>query len=152
MTNVRVLNDKHVIVTREATKDQWDRDDTDTSHSVQSIEVVSERAYLDLTVDFEVEAGGQYYLLYGVYSTGDSFGRDVDAGIDYVDLFQSKEVADENLKRLEANSREVTSTVKLVTEQGLEYNYSVPWKGYFERLSYVEVLQVSAGYKRRIVL
>ena len=150
-TQIQVIDRVYTYVTREGDpEDRWDRDSTGESHDIQGIRVVDENDYFDLTVDFEVVDDRDYYLLYGIYSTGDSFGHD-EGRIQFVDLYESREVAEENAKRLRKHNDGDSDdgyTATLVTEEGKDHEFYVPWKRYFERLSYLEVEPVRVGASR----
>jgi len=128
--------------------DEWDRASTHTDHSIQGFRVGSEDDYGDLTVPFEPEKGVDYYLLYVVYSTGDSFGSDSGAGIEYIGLYSADELelAKENERRIEAHNRqrEGAGQLQLIMNHGrnVEYGVHVPWKGYFEHLDYTRIESV----------
>ncbi len=160
-TRVRVLDDVHYGVTQEANpEDSWDRDDTYESHHVQGVRAVGDKEYFDLTVGFDIVDDKHYFLVYGIYSTGDSFGHD-EGRIEYVGLYEDREVAEDNARRIERHARDYRDdsitdddaySVTLVTEDGAEYKVSVPWNGYFERLSYIEIERVTAEYDFRLDL
>ena len=147
---IKIIDNVHYGVSREATEDQWDRDDTYEDHNIEGIEVPkSKNAYYDLEVGFDILHGVDYYLLYGIYNTGDSFGHD-DGRIEFVDLYEDRNVAEDNAKRLRKHNDDNRNdfmkdgyySAKLLHESGKEYDFHVPWKGYFENLSYLEVVAV----------
>lgn len=159
-TNIRVIDDSYTHVTRHATEDIWDRDDTATDHSIRGIEVVDDSSYYDLTVSFKVSPGEQYYLVYVNYDTGDSFGRD-EGRVEWIDLFKSAELADDLAKKIAedkrqypnffSNNEEGTWSHQLTytLDNGEEASlYTATWKGYFEHFNYVEVVPVSVGSRR----
>ena len=145
--------------------DRWDGDDTWVDHAIDSISVVE--TYGDLEVGFDINRDQIYYLLYAIYSTGDSFSSR-EGEIEYVGLYQDEDVANENLKRIERHhdthekinrrsyhlterqKKEIKRlsknfsehTIMLVTEDEVEYQIHVPWHGYFERLTEVTVKRV----------
>ena len=158
-TNVRVVDDVHQHVTRHGDPDdRWDRDSTASDHHIRGIEVTD--GYFDLTVPFEVKEGHQYYLVYVIYDTGDSFGRD-DGQITFLDLFESREKAEALADAVSADYRgqssffgkggkNVSHQVKYVREDGTECTcYTGTWKGYFENYCGVSVEQVSVVYNYR---
>ena len=148
ITRINVIDEVFYGVSREGDpNDTWDRDSTYEDHNVTGIRVVE--GYSDLEVGFTPEPNKDYWLLYGIYSTGDSFGTD-DGRISYVDLYEDRGVAEENAKRLRKHNEgnEDCYSCKLIHESGKEYQFHVPWKGYFERLSYLEVKAVRIGGSR----
>ena len=131
MVNVRIIDETYGGVSREATEDEWDRDDTYTDHNIQGFRAVKEKDYYDLSVGFDVKKYKHYYLVYVIYDTGDSFGRD-DGQIEFVGLYQDRSVAEENKRRIDKNEKVDSFSVKLVTEDDEEFDCHTPWKGYFE--------------------
>jgi hypothetical protein len=169
MTYVRVNRRSYTEVTEYADpEDEWSRESTATDHSIESIEVTrGKNSYYDLAVPFEVDPSREYYLLYAIYSTGDSFGTDA-GQIEYVGLYEDKNVAYENQRRIEQHSdtyqklnnrwggtsqqeknrlKKIGKTfepysVRLITEAEEEFQMHVPWNGYFEELTSIEVQSV----------
>lgn len=149
-----VINEQLGSVTRECNSDDpWDRDDTDTENYIQGIKLVDQSAkyhHFDGEVDFEIKPDTPYFLLCGIYSTGDSFGHDT-GRIEFVDLYESEAFAEDMQKRLESHNaknsgysvREPQWTVKLKTESGKRFDFCVPWLGYFEALQYIEIIGVT---------
>lgn len=143
MTNIRILECTRTQETSTPdSDDKWDRADTSTSHDIKGFEI-SEK-YFDLTIDFTPEYGIVYFLLYGVYSSGDSFGHDAGYGIEFLGLYEKHKTADLNLKRVEALTvgTRPAPRVTLLTDFGIDYEIYVPWFGYFERLDYLRIEQV----------
>jgi len=169
MTNIKILDEARTYVTDPANPDdKWDRDNTATEHDIRGFRVVGEQNYYDLSVDFEVDPTRPYFLVYAIYSTGDSFGHD-DGCIEFVGLYESLDVAHENAQRLKIHnetyrqwndpwytpSKQMSMaelkkleknfepySVQLVTKDGTDYKMNVPWHGYFEHLDEVEVESV----------
>lgn len=96
-------------------------------------------------VAFEPERGQVYHLLYAVYSTGDSFGTDYGRCFEVIGVYKDREVAEENLKRLENGpprkyGEYAEPTVELKLEgSNKAQRYYRPWMGYFERLDRLEL-------------
>jgi hypothetical protein len=147
---VYVNYDKHTTVVRESSG-QWDNGDTSTSHEVHGIVLNSNDCSFfseRLDIDFEVHAGEEYYLLYAVYSTGCSFGHDDNYCIEFIDLYKTKEKADEAYKLLDENAN--ANKITFETESGKIHEYHTPWNDYFESISYIELKPVSLlMYKRK---
>ena len=161
--NIRIIDKCYTYVTRQSDpNDSWDQDDTGTSHNIVGIEIATVGGYYDISVPFDIEQGKEYFLVYGIYSTGDSFHHE-EGSITYVDLFQTHEKAMECVHRLEEHHRVhvgletyypnkkrekppkgyVDYTCVLMDDSEKEYKFHVPWHGYFERLSSLEVIPVS---------
>jgi hypothetical protein len=171
VAKIQVVDEARLYVTEPGDPDdRWDRDNTATEHYIRGIRVVGEKDYYDLQTAFDIDPKRPYFLMYAIYSTGDSFGHD-EGRIEYVGLFEELEFAHENVARIrrhneiyqQLNDRWYRSskqmskeqlkkleksfepyTVRLVTEDGQEYDVHVPWHGYFERLIDVEVEPVLA--------
>ena len=112
-----------------------DRGTTTTSHQIKGFTVSrDEKSYRDFPVDFEPQYGLAYYLLYAIYTTGDSFGRDHGAGIEYYGLFKPEEVeaGKRLMAALKANKKEYS-----IEHEGKTYH--CPWTGYFESLDELEL-------------
>jgi len=125
--------------------DEWSRASTHTDHNIQGFTVNSERQYGDVMVPYVPERGIDYYLLYAVYSTGDSFGHDSGGGIEYIGLYTKEElhIAKENERRIEAHDQDQKSTLKLLMQNDKDqFDVYVPWHGYFESLDYVSIATI----------
>lgn len=158
MPDIKVLYDSHGYRT-DAPSDEYDegvpysyRGATGASISVNGIEVV-EDGWLDLPTEFEIEPGVQYYLLYAVYETGDSFGRD-GGNTEWIGLYRDYDLAEEQARKIEAHANGYDRrgsggvdaySVKIVSDGGKEYQLHTPWNGYFERLEDLRVESVTAG-------
>ena len=143
---------KNTIVTREKDpNERWDADDTSSSYEILGLVLSSnDCSFLSerVDIDFEVKAGDQYYLLYAVYSTGSSFGKAEDGCIEFIDLYKTEEKA--NLAYDKVCKEAKTSVISIPTEGGNTHDLYVPWNGYFESLSYVELKPISLlMYKRK---
>lgn len=151
MTYVKVNYDSYSELVEEGDGEQWGRRDCyHDYHTIESISQVDEKGYHDLSVDFELHPLEEYYLVYVLYSTGDSFGHD-GGRIEFVGLFKNEKVAIENVRRIQEHDRIYNEsnryhspkklpkgfkefTVTLVTEKGKKFDVHVPWHGYFEEL------------------
>ena len=117
--------------------DRWDRASTSTSYDIEGFEI--SKKYYDLSTDFEPEFNVDYHLLYAVYSSGDSFGHDVGYDIEFLGLYEKKETADLNLKRITDRKKEDEEPTTLLTDFGMCYEFYIPWFGYFESLDYITI-------------
>jgi hypothetical protein len=147
--SIEIIDDAYGEVTRSGDpSDKWDRDDTHTSHNVQGFKAKLEKegGYFDLTVPYEPEFDETYYLLYVVYSTGDSFGHDAGSGLEAIGLYKKDEldVAKDNERRIEKHyrSKDPDFNVELITSSGKKFQQHTPWVGYFESLDYTEIADV----------
>lgn len=150
--DIKIIDNSYQEVIRECDHtDEWDRDDTREEHEILGIEKVDKKGYRDLTVAFKVEKDRPYYLVYVLYDTGDSFGRDENR-IEFVDLYQSKENAEALKKLIEENhaechdndeySFEKRHSLKYKNEEGNEVTFSKSWEGYFENFNGCHVQEV----------
>ncbi len=145
--SIRIEDHAYGEVTRAGdVADEWDRDDTHTDHNIRGFHAAPENSDMisDLWVPYEPEYGIDYYLLYVVYSTGDSFGHDSGEGIEYIGLYTKDEldVARENKRKIEAHDKDVESKyfhVSLQTPSGQTFQQHTPWVGYFESIDYIEL-------------
>lgn len=157
-TAIRIVDITQTVITRPRDPDdKWDGDDTYTSHHIQGfLPVKGEKEFRDLDIPFKVSKDKTYYLLYVIYSTGDSFHHE-EGCIEFIDLYQTKDKAEIAAKAIEKHY-----------EKNKEYNigkdrYSLPltrddlskivvcppWIGYFDRLTSVNVESVTLMNERR---
>ena len=111
----------HAYVTREASSDEWDRDDTAKDWTIPDYFTIV-KEYGDVRLNFDPKPHTPYYMVYYIWSTGDSFGHDEQYGCEVHGIYETKEEAVKERDRLSK-----------VTD------YSVPWNGYFESLDSVHV-------------
>lgn len=148
ITKVNILQRSDSHCTEEGDGQKWgQRDCYAYSHTFHGIKVMGENEYSDVEVGFPIEADKTYWLLYGTYQSGDSFGSDT-GNLHIVDLYQNKYTADCNVKALRDSYEDYKKThkIKLATlkmDNGDTITHYVPWCGYFERLEFLEVLPVS---------
>jgi hypothetical protein len=144
VTYLRVDADKREMITRECDhEDRWDRDDTASEWTFNSVSTVEEDSYFDIVVPFEVKRGDKVWVVSAIYSTGDSFGTDDSACCEYIDAFLDKSKADACrevvLEKSVKDRRNFNNdSVKWIREDGSEsvLQYA-PWNGYFESLDEV---------------
>jgi hypothetical protein len=158
-----VIDSASTTITRHATRDEWDRDDTATEHYVQGIYRVPDReggtypycggeslaSSLDLKVDDTA------FLVYVVYSTGDSFGHDEGRCLRPIGLYDSREKAEKVADLLEAHAKqdpngpyEIRYTFTYPDNDGVERDCHAGWMGYFEHLDEVAVKKVTVLSER----
>lgn len=110
-----------------------DGGETHTEHNVIGIKLAGKKSYDVEKVPFDVQYGVPYFLVYAVYSTGDSFSHDQDAGFEFIGLYETTEEADEMAEKVESTRK---------TGGFIGDGFDTPWGGYFEDLSFVEVKTV----------
>jgi hypothetical protein len=149
-TYLRVNSERREYVTRQGDpEDRWDRDDTSTDWNFRNVYIVDENASWDFCLPFEVKQGDDVWVVAAIYSTGDSFGRDDRACVEYIDAFMDKHKARECARLADASQKgwndHEDKKVEWVREDGSAGKLGyVPWNGYFEvldevRCEYLEV-------------
>lgn len=133
-------------------------DDLDSSWTVEGLEIRSR--YPDVTVPAIVAPGDTVYLVYVVYSTGDSLSRHYNGSMTYIDCFTTAAKAEAAANRIRDHDEWASRgtgasrskrgiktdncdfsekrTVDIVREDGTLLSVYASWNGYFESLSYVE--------------
>lgn len=127
MTKIYLEKTSSTQVTREATEDRWDRDDTSTDWNFGGVFLQKrENFWLEsFETTFDIDVGDIIYLVIAVWSTGDSFGHDMGANSEIFGVFKTYEEAE----KLKTN---------LKTGNGYD-KYQLPWDGYFESLDYITI-------------
>jgi hypothetical protein len=117
--------------------DEWSRDNTSTSWTVRGLSLGED--HHGLSLEGEVQQGDVIWLVYAVWSDGDSFGRDDGARIDFISVHRSELIAQENVDRLIGVGSDTGygHQVPLELDDHTILLYTVPWLGYFESLDYV---------------
>lgn len=120
------------------------------SNNILSFSVVEKNSFYDLIRSLPIEKDKSYYLLYGTYSSGDSFSTS-SGNIEYVDLYNSFEEAEEVRKILEENAENFRKeglktgnfySAKIKTHSGKELDFHCPWNGYFESLTDLAIVEL----------
>jgi len=160
---IKVVKEKHIHVTRHAERDErWDRDDTSSDWDVLGIQLVPEEGVGDLYVNFPIEINKTYWLVYAVYNTGDSFGRDENGALEEIEIYKDETMALDCAREIRKHAdmysvyertyyrpkmkrpKDFDSYILVVIgNDGKELEVHAPWNGYFESLSYVEVRPVT---------
>ncbi len=144
--SIEVEDDLHGHDTSKADPDdKWSRASTHTEHNITGFKVRSEIQYGDVMVPYEPEIDVDYYLLYVVYSTGDSFGHDSGNSVEYIGLYTKEElhIAKENQQRIETHNRGKRETkLQLLMPNTSDFDIYVPWHGFFESLDYVNIATI----------
>jgi len=159
---------EHCVCVRESDPTaEWDGDDTESSWSINKVSIVDQ--YPDVTACFEVSPDDVLYLVYLVYSTGDSFSTHTDDSITFIDIFKTETNAvncaktirkhyeyHEMLNSFEVRRLSITKqrelakkfnsySVDYIRENGETVSLHASWTGYFDRLSYVEIHPFTVG-------
>jgi len=146
--DIEIIDESYGETIREPQEDDnWDRGDSSTDHNITGFRAAPEETsrYYDLIVPYEPEFDTTYYVLYAVYTTGDSFGYDSGAGIEYIGFYTKDElaVAKANLHKIETNKNTEGFSIKLKTpDGGKTFDQHTPWVGYFESLDYADITSI----------
>lgn len=139
--------------------DEWARASTSTTWEIDSyLYLNKDKSYSPYSYEQEfipdetLKSGDTVYMTYVVYSTGDSFGHDSGANFEPIGFYKNKSDA-EKAKELIKNAPD---SYDWSNEDGFGLDINIPtydgtstrkqscaaWTGYFERLDYVEVLEM----------
>lgn len=137
--------------------DRWSRASTSTSWTVEGVRLSEKDGHQSLAADFPVQIGDVVHVLYAVYSTGDSFGHDEGAYLEFLSVHKDYEVAKRNLEAVQGRDTAKNKyTMVLEFDSGGKVERHCPWDGYFESLDYVRLESLvvqgpafEAVYKRR---
>lgn len=149
--DVEIIDDVYRQDTSDADPDDsWDRANTSTDHNIVGFRAAleSEGKYYDLAVAFEPDFKTTYYVLYAVYSTGDSFGQDDGHSVEFIGFYTKDQldIANENMRRIETQTRSRDSdsySITLRAPSGVRsFEQTTPWVGYFESLDYVDIASI----------
>ncbi len=149
--SLEIVDDAYSNDTSEPdTDDSWDRANTHTSHNIVGFRAApeSDGKYYDIEIPYAPLFEERYYLLYAVYSTGDSFGHDEGSSIEYIGFYKPSQlgIAQENERKLNDFTRDRNHgkySVKLKSPEGKIYDQSVPWVGYFESLDHMDIIEIN---------
>ena len=128
--------------------DEWSRDSTEACWSFDRLERTDK--YPDLTISKdEFEKSDQFWYVYVIYSTGDSFGHDARSSKLDVGLYSDYELAHKVAAAIRAHTnmyRNRDQRPKNFNEFSLKLpdgqTICASWNGYFESLDYIEVEKV----------
>lgn len=139
-TNIKIIDDEYTQITREADRnDEWGADDTATSHHIRGFKVTEAKQYWDLIVGYDVKPEVAYYLVYVLYSTGDSFSHHT-GRITFIDMYQTIEEAEKAVKVIEKGVNDDDKySINYIDNSGNDAKMYCPWIGYFESLEDVNI-------------
>lgn len=122
----------------------WREDNTvtihDTFQAIASNSKLGRDRYYDVHVGFEPVKDRDYYLVFGIYSSGDSFGRET-GKVAFIELFEDESKAHEFVKLIGKTSE---YSVKFD-----DVTYYIPWVGHFESLEVCDVKRVRLSERSR---
>lgn len=129
---------------------------TSNDYNIYGLKLAENNKYFDITIEGNVERGDILYLVYGEYESGDSFHRETGC-VEFVDVFRDKQNAyicqkelENHYKKHENESYLDAFYCQLKRENGTLYQYSIPWNGYFERLNFIEVVELLVEWEMNI--
>lgn len=140
---IEIIEERIVNVTSEADPDDdYSSDSTFCHHDIKGFKVVDSSKFNHLLVDFEPVINEDYYLLYAVYSTGDSFGCDDSSGIEYFGLYKQDQLAtaDKNLESIKKSADNGQMTLTGIDGQTVQLQ--CPWGAIFEVFEWAEIKKV----------
>lgn len=131
--------------------DDWDRGITDSTISLKNLQEVGE----DVSDIVAEKDSDNYYFLYVIFETGDSFGRE-GGNFEPIGAYVDFDVAEKNRSSIEEHYNYFQSSlvkkdrekekrlgslcsINLLRENGDEFSMHVPWTGFFEFLQTVEI-------------
>lgn len=111
-------------------EDDWDRGDTTTYWTIPStFDVTEEMDWHSEPLGFEPIPGQMYYMVYAIWSTGDSFGHDERAHCESFGIYKTEKEAEARKAALEKPEKQ--------SKKG--HTKYLPWEGYFEHLDEMEI-------------
>ena len=84
-------------------------------------------------IDFDVNVGDTVYIVWAIWSSGNSFGWAHNGRAEVICVFKTLEKAEDAEKALK------TANNLIITESGEPLNYYRPWDSYFENLESIRV-------------
>jgi len=99
--------------------------------------------YPDIVSALDFPANSTAYVVYAVWSDGDSFGRELYCSAEPFGIFASSDCAKEFSSQLHSVDRPDDGVV-INCSDGQQFEYKcLPWADYFSSLEYVDVIQVT---------
>jgi hypothetical protein len=146
----KIEHTSYTNVTREADpEDRWDADDLDTTWDISSNIIESDDKFPDIVVPFKLELDKNYYLVYVIYNTGDSFHHHSGYSCNFIELFSDKNKAENLVKLIKQQNKDYNDNQKNLGENAYSFSYkdeldnnkiiSCDWNGYFESIQSCEV-------------
>lgn len=113
------------------------------SHKIDN-EIVETHSYPDVVTSLDFQHGQNAFVVWAVYSTGDSFGRAECSSSEVFGIFEDYKSASELKEALRSfNKRRKGTRLDVTTSDGQKFTDYVPWTGYFESIEYVEITLVT---------
>lgn len=149
LTYIKVIKEVNYYTIQEPDpNDSWDRGESGENHYIRGIQIVSEKDYHDLVVNFPIQKNETYFLVLVNYNTGNSFGR-TNGKVEFIDLFKTEGKARQLAEKIaedqrHKNDQDYNHSFSYSREDGTTAQCGTyTWTGYFERFNYSEVETVS---------
>lgn len=104
---------------------------------IKNNDEISSENWETINIDYDPNKYKKLYLVYATYSTGDSFGHQAGAEIEFFDLYPDEEMANEAKKQIQFRSDE--EQLCYVSSNGTGVKIGNPWNGHFESLDYINI-------------
>jgi hypothetical protein len=101
--------------------------------------IVNKNSYYDLCIPFDIIKNKNYYLVYAIYTTADSYRRE-QGNIEFIDLYINKNKAEDCVNKIK-NSKE--DSIIIENQNNNNYVFHKPWGGYFDKLESIEIIEIS---------
>lgn len=143
-TRIKVIVHSYTDVTQEADPDDaWSSDSTHTHNTFTAFKVCKSKEGFDLIIPYTLVKERDYYLVVATYSTGDSFSSH-SGRYEIIDMYSSYDRADAVAKHIEKDYYDNNNNFSFgfINCKGELQKISCPWKGYFESLDDVSVINI----------
>lgn len=118
-----------------------------SSHSIDTV-VLKTTEYPDITSSIDFQMGDIAFVVWAVWSSGDSFGHESGASSEALGIFKDAKAAFELKNFIESKKWNDDHTLDFKTSDGQQIKSNwVGWSGYFESLDYVEITTVLVNEK-----
>lgn len=125
---------------------KWDNDDTYTSWELGDVWLQKDSAesynYEMYELDQHADVGDIVYVVFAVWSTGDSFGSYEGAGAEVMFVSKDPDVAYFVMRTLQ---NATGYSEKITWNNGQTRPIHIPWNGYFEQLNSLTVYERIVG-------
>lgn len=142
----KIEHTSYTVVTRDSDpEDRWDADDLDTTWNIGSKITETDDKYPDIVVPFKLEAGQQYYLVYVIHNTGDSFHYHEGYGCEFIEIFKDEAKANNLVEQIQQQNKDYHNNRKDLGKNAYQLSYKdenghakdlhCNWNGYFESIN-----------------
>lgn len=139
----KIDHTSYTEIIRESNPDEeYSGEDTQTNWFVNN-ELTIDENYPDITTSFELNKDKEYFLVYVIYNTGDSFSRNNSSNIEFIDIFEDLNKANLLVKQIYENTNMEQLQGNYLDEKNNKKNLSFCWIGHFESISLCEVSSIN---------